>query len=149
MHLTKLQRGEFIAMAGGALLGIALFLKWYATKGLGRIDGMKGEFSGWEIHTILRYVLLVAAVAPFVLAYIIARDHQLSWARGEMTAVIAIAAFGLVFYNGVVARPGTSSSLVALQLGWLLAVLGTLLMLFGSALRSGKSERKRKPPGVL
>jgi hypothetical protein len=149
MHLSKLQRGEFIAIAGGALLGIGLFLHWYATNGLGRIDGKKGDFSGWEIHTTMRYLLLAAAVAPIILAYVIVRDHKLSWARGEMTAVVAIAAFGLIAYNGLVARPGTSNSLVSLQLGWLVAIAGSLLMLAGSALRSSKSERKRKPPGVL
>ncbi len=149
MHLSKLQRGEFIAIAGGALLGVGLFLTWYGTNGRGRIDGMKGDFSGWDVHTILRYVLLAAAVAPVILAYVILRDHKLSWARGELTAVIAIAAFGLVFYNGLIARPGTSNSLVSLKFGWLVALAGTLLMLFGSAQRASKSERKRKPPGVL
>lgn len=131
------------------MLGIGLFLDWYATKGLGRIDGRQGSFSGWEIHTTMRYLLLAAALAPLVLAYIIVRDHALSWPRGELTAVIAIAAFGLIFYNGLVARPGTSSSLVSLQIGWFVAVVGTLLMLAGSALRSSNVERKRKPPGTI
>lgn len=149
MHPSKLSLGEAIAIVGGALLGVGLFLHWYVTKGLGRINGHKGAFTGWEYHTIIRYLFLAAAAAPIILAYIIVRDHKLSWARGEMTAVIAIASFGLVFYNGLIARPGTSNSLVSLQTGWFLALAGTLLMLVGSALRSSKSERKRKPPGVL
>ena len=41
---------------------------------------------------IIRYLLLITAVAPLVLAWIIIRGHALSWPRGEMTAVIAIAA---------------------------------------------------------
>jgi uncharacterized membrane protein len=153
MHPSKLQRGEFVAMVGGALLAVGLFLTWYATKGNGRIDGAahggKGDFTGWEIHTILRWLLIAAAAAPFILAYIIVRDHKLSWPRGELTAVIAIAAFGLIAYNGVIARPGTSSSLVSLQTGWFVAVAGTLLMLAGSAGRASKVERKRKPPGTI
>ena len=149
MHPSKLQKGEFIAIAGGILLLIGLFLDWYATKGLGEIDGRQGSFSGWEVHTIIRWLLLAAAVAPLILAYIIMRDHALSWPRGEMTAVIAIACFGLVTYNGLIAKPGTSNSLSSLQLGWFVAVAGTLLMLAGSALRSSNVERKRKPPGTL
>lgn len=149
MDASKLQRGEYIALIGGVLLAVGLFLHWYATVGLGRIDGREGAFSGWDIHPTMRWLLLLAALAPFVLAYIILRDHALSWPRGELTAVVAIAAFGLVFYNGLVARPGTSHSLVSLQVGWFVALAGTLLMLGGSALRSSNVERKRKPPGTL
>lgn len=149
MDLKKLQRGEFLAIIGGALLGVGLFLNWYATKGLGKINGHSGSFSGWDVHHLMRYVLLLAAIAPAFLAYIILRDHALSWPRGELTAVIAIAAFGLIIYNGALAQPGTSNSLTSLQAGWFVSLLGTLLMITGSALRSSKSERKRKPPGTL
>jgi hypothetical protein len=149
MHPENLQRGEYIAMAGGLLLGVSLFLTWYSTKGNGRINGQTGDFSGWDAHSILRWLLLGAAAAPFILAYIIARDHALSWPRGEMTAVVAIAAFGLLFYNGVVDRPGEPRSLISLKFGYGLAVLGSLLMLFGAATRSGSTERKRKPPGTI
>ena len=149
MDLAKLQRGEFIAIGGGALPLVALFLNWYSSKGLGRINGIAGAQSGWEVHTIIRYLLLAAALAPLVLAYIILRDHALSWPRGELTAVIAIAAFGLIAYNGLIARPGTSNFLTSLQPGWFVAVLGTLFMLSGSALRYSQVERKRKPPGTL
>lgn len=149
MDLSKLQRGELIALVGGVLLLAGLFLDWYTTKGRGEIDGITGPQSGWEVHAILRYPLVAAAVAPFVLAYIILRDHALSWPRGELTAVIAIAAFGLLFYHGLIAQPGTSNSLTSPQLGWFVAAAGTLLMLSGSALRSSNVERKRKPPGTL
>ncbi len=149
MDLSKLQRGELIAVLGGALLLVGLFLDWYTTKGRGEIDGIPGPQSGRDVHTILRYPLVAAALAPLVLAYVILRDHALSWPRGELTAVIAIAAFGLLFYHGLIAQPGTSNSLTALQAGWFVAVVGTLLMLAGSALRSSSVERKRKPPGTL
>ncbi len=149
MDLSKLQRGEFIAIVGGALLLVGLFLDWYTTKGLGRIDGVAGPQSGWEVHTILRWLLLAAAVAPAILAYVIIRDHTLSWPRGELTAVIGIAAFGLIFYNGALGQPGDSNSLTSLQYGWGVALLGSVLMIVGSALRSSKSERRRKPPGTL
>jgi hypothetical protein len=147
-----LTRNEFVALAGGALVAIGVFLNWYETNAGNRaanIDGLKGAFSAWDVHPILRWLLLAAAVAPFILAYIIVRGHQLSWARGEMTAVTAIAAFGLILYNGVIDRPGEPSSQISLQPGWWVALLGTLLMLGGAALRSSEVERTRKPPGVI
>jgi hypothetical protein len=148
----KLTRNELAALAGGVLVAIGVFLNWYETNAGNRaanIDGMKGSFSAWDVHPILRWLLLAAAVAPFILAYIIVRGHELSWARGEMTAVTAIAAFGLIVYNGVIDRPGEPSSEISLQPGWWVALLGTLLMLGGAALRSSEVERTRKPPGVI
>jgi hypothetical protein len=148
----KLTRNELVALAGGVLVAIGVFLNWYETNAGNRaanIDGMKGSFSAWDVHPILRWLLLAAAVAPFILAYIIVRGHELSWARGEMTAVTAIAAFGLIVYNGVIDRPGEPSSEISLQPGWWVALLGTLLMLGGAALRSSEVERTRKPPGVI
>ena len=152
MQASKLSRNEFVAMAGGALLAVSVFVSWYATNAGNRaanIDGTKGAVSAWDVHPILRWLLLAAAVAPFILTYIIARGHQLSWARGEMTAVVAIAAAGLVFYNGIIARPGEPSSQISLKIGWYAALLGAILMLIGSALRSSEHERRRKPPGVI
>jgi hypothetical protein len=139
-------------MAGGALLAISVFLPWYGTDPANRfaqIDGSRGNQSCWEVHPILRWLLLAAAVAPFILAYIIANDVHLSWARGEMTLVTSIAAFGLIVYNGLIDRPGEPSAAISLKYGWFLAVLGTLAMIFGAALRSSEHERPRKPPGTI
>ena len=149
----KLTRTEIMAMVGGAILAVGLFLPWYHAKnGNASINGEKGplDVTGWSAHPTMRYLLLAAAAAPFILAYIIIRGHQLSWARGEMTAVVAIAAFGLLAYSGLVDRPGEpGNSLIGLKLGWVVAIVGTILMLVGSALRASEVERKRKPPGVL
>jgi hypothetical protein len=136
-------------MVGGALLAISVFLSWYETSGNGQIDGLTGTLSGWDVHTILRWLLLLASAAPFILAYIIVFNRELSWARGEMTAVVSIAVLGLVFYNGVIDRPGDPSSSISLSVGWFGALLGTMLMLFGAALRSSDQERRRKPPGTI
>jgi hypothetical protein len=152
MNLSRLGRGELLAVLGGLVLALAVFLPWYGTNPDNRnanLDGARGTFSCWEAHPILRWLLLAAAVAPFILAYIIANDISLSWARGEMTAVTSIAAFGLVVYNGIIDRPGEPSSAISLEFGWFLAVLGTLMMIAGAALRSSEHERARKPPGTI
>jgi hypothetical protein len=141
-----------MGMLGGALLAVSVFLPWYGTDSDNRfanIDGERGDQSCFDVHPILRWLLIAAAVAPFILAYIIANDIKLSWARGEMTAVTSIAAFGLVVYNGIIDRPGEPSSAISLEPGWFLAVLGTLMMIAGAALRSSEHERARKPPGTI
>ena len=152
MERNRLAATEVMGMSGGALLAIAVFLPWYETDPGNpnvTLDGETGSFSCWEAHPVLRWLLLLAALAPFILAYIIVRRHELSWARGEMTAVVSIAALGLILFNGLGSRPGDPSSGVSLQWGWFVALLGAVLMLTGSARRSSEVERRRKPPGVI
>jgi hypothetical protein len=151
MLTRRLSRSEWIAVGGGLLLILAVFLPWYGTSENANavIDGGRGEFSAWQVHPSLRWLLLAAALAPLILAYVVLRDHQLSWPRGEMTAVVAMAALGLVLYNGIVTRPGEPRAQIALQIGWFLAVVGIVLMMVGGAKRATEVERARKPPGVL
>jgi hypothetical protein len=148
----RLHRNELMGMVGGGLLALSVFLPWYGTDSDNRfasIDGARGDQSCWDVHPILRWLILAASVAPFILAYIIATDAKLSWARGEMTMVTSIAALGLIFYNGVIDRPGEPSAAISLKYGWFVALLATLLMIAASAMRSSEHERARKPPGTI
>ena len=150
--MGRLGRAELIAAVGGVLLAVGLFLPWYRTdpdNPNAVIDGATGSLSGWEVHPVLRWLLLAAASAPFILIWIVIREHELSWPRGELTAVVGIAAFGLIAYTGLLDRPGTPSGAIDLALGFLLALLGSVLMIAGGALAAGQTERARKPPGVL
>lgn len=151
MNLSALGKGEIVAAIGGMLLAVCLFLPWYGTSDNPNavIDGARGALSGWEVHTILRWLLLAAAAAPIILVWIVIRDHELSWPRGEMTAVVAIAAFGLIVYSGVIDRPGDPPGEISLKYGWFGALLGVILMAAGGAHRASKVERARRPPGVL
>lgn len=150
--MERLTRNELVAMTGAVMLVIGLFVKWYESVSeraeIGGVAGI-GTYSGWDVHSLTRWILLLAAIAPFVLAYIVIREHQLSWARGEMTAVLAIFAFGLIVYNGIIDRPGSPSGQIELEWGWYVALVGCALMLGGSALRSTETERRRKPPGTI
>ena len=158
MKLENLSRGEWIAMLGGLLLGISTFVKAYearpenpnATLETGQ-NGVCGDHtcSFFQVHGIMRWLILAAAVAPFILAWIIVREHELSWPRGQVTSIVAIAAFGLIFYSGIVDRPGEPSGDIELEIGWYGLMLGALLMLAGSVMRQTETEVKRKPPGTL
>jgi hypothetical protein len=152
MRLARLGRPEVIALAGAVLLALGLFLPWYETNPSNpnaTIDGTRGSLSGWQVQSVLRFALLAVAVAPFVLAWIVVREHELSWPRGEMTAVLAMVALVLTLYVGVVDKPGEPSGEIALRAGWFAAVLGCILECAGGALRAGTTDRPRKPPGVL
>jgi hypothetical protein len=152
MDTSRLRRGELIAAIGGILLAAGVFLTWYRTapdNANAMIDGARGGFSAWEVHPIMRWLLLAAAAAPLILVWIIVRDHELSWARGEVTAVVGIAAFGLIFYAGVIDRPGEPSGEISLGIGWLMSLLGSILMIAGAASTAAGTEKPRKPPGVF
>ena len=152
MHPSRLSRSEWIAVLGGLLLLVGVFLPWYVPNTDNRnaiVAGSREAVSAWEAHTVLRFFFIAAAIAPLILAWIVIRDHELSWPRGELTAVVAIAAFGIVGYVGVIDRPGEPQGEIGLGLGWFLAMAGVILMAVGGAMRAGSSERPRKPPGVL
>jgi hypothetical protein len=158
VKVENLGRGEWIAMLGGLLLGISLFVKCYeaqpqnpnATLDTGE-GGVCGDntCSFFAVHGIMRWLLLAAAAAPFILAWIIVREHELSWPRGQVTSVVAITAIGLIFYTGIIDRPGEPSGAIELEIGWYGMMLGAILMLVGSVMRQQETEVKRKPPGTL
>ena len=154
MKVSNLGRGEYLAMLGGAVLGLSIFVpKTYEARAgtNASIAGCSGcVVSVFQAHPIMGWLLLAAAIAPFILAWIILREHELSWPRGQVTSVVAIAAAGLLFYNGIVDRPGeTVRSEIELDWAWYTALGGSLAMLLGSFLRIAETETKRKPPGVL
>ena len=153
MQFKALNRGELIAIAGGILLGISLFLAWYTLGNehalLNSCKGPNTKCSGWDALSIARYVLLLAAVAPLILAYIILRGHALSWPRGELTAVIALVALTLTIFRGVLDRPGSPPGEIGITYGWWVGLFAGLLILVGSVWRSQESAGRRKPPGVL
>src|SRR4051794_41030781 len=151
MDFSQLRWSDWLAAAGGVLLAIGIFITAFTVSGNpnAKIRGQHADASIFEASSIVRWLLLLAAIAPIVLLYIIVRGHQLSWPRGEMTAVVGLAAATLIFYRGIIDRPGEPSGQISLALGWFLALIGALMMTVGGAIRSSEVERKRKPPGVL
>jgi len=114
-----------------------------------------GEFecTGWDTFPIMRWILLAAALAPLILAYILVRGHKLSWAPGELTMVVGFTAFVLIGYNGIIDRPGTSIAETgnSLALGYWLALLATLVIAATGFIRSLESggRKTRRAPGTV
>ena len=153
MNIKELDRGELVAVVGGILLGVSLFLSWYTLGNrnaeLGTCRGPNTTCSGWAALSGFRFLFLIAAVAPLILAWIIIRGHALSWPRGELTAVTALVALVFTLFVGVIDHPGSPPDEISVSTGWWVAIAGGLLILIGSVWRSKESGAGRKPPGVL
>ncbi len=153
MNFKQLDRGEIIATVGGVVLGISVFLTWYklgnANAKLNNCFGPDSSCTAWQALDILRFLLLITAVAPLILAWIIVRGHALSWPRGELTAVTALAALTFTVFRGLIDKPGSPPGEISITYGWWVALGGGLLILVGSIWRSRESATRRKPPGVL
>ena len=153
MDFKALDRGEFLACIGGVALGVSLFVSWYSLGNANAVlNGCRGPnttCTGWASLSFIRYLLLLAAVAPAILAYVIVRGHALSWPRGELTAVTALVALTLIVFRGVIDKPGTPPEEISVAVGWWIALFAGLMILVGAVLRSQESGPRRKPSGVL
>jgi hypothetical protein len=153
VDFKALNRGELIASVGGILLGVSLFLSWYSLGNhnatLGPCRGPNSTCTGWDSLSAACFLLLIAAVAPAILAYIIIRGHALSWPRGELTAVTALVALTITLFRGLVDKPGTPPDEITITTGWWIALVSCLLILAGAVFRTQESGARRKPPGVL
>jgi hypothetical protein len=172
--LKRLKRSELLSFLGVAVLLFSLFvLDWFssscataeaarASSGAGGCNPNSkiqlasgtieyGSFSGWETYTYMRWLLLAACLAPFVLAYIIARGHALGWRPGEITMIVGMVAFALILLNGIIlGRPGGNAKHavdIAIEPGYLVGLVGAFLLSFGGFRRQSE-DVKAKPPGI-
>lgn len=154
MDLKALNRGEIIATCGGLLLVISLFLPWYSLGNmfahLGSCKGPNTTCTAWDgLSLVLRILFLLGGIAPLILAWIIVRGTALAWPRGEMTAVVGVIAVVLMLFIGLVDKPGSPPGQISVTWGWVIGLVGSLLMVVGAAWRAQESAPRRNPPGVL
>jgi hypothetical protein len=164
MDFSRLNRNRVLIGGAASLLLIVsiLFLPWYSLTDVPeRVEQGawlcgEGEFSctGFETFPILRWLLLLAALAPAILAWILVRGHRLSWAPGEMTMVAGSAATVLIAYNGIIDMPAPEQGIEfeqSLDYGYWVALVSAIVIAgtgFTRSLESG--ERKtRKAPGTV
>jgi len=163
MDFSRLDRNRTILGAiSGTLLFISLFLPWasYDLTGVEKASESDawvcgiGDTSctGFETFPIMRWLLILAALSPLILAWIIVRGHKLSWAPGELTMVAGFAAMMLVLYNGIIDKPGTGTAEVGISLeyGYWLALFSSMGIAATGFLRSQAGQRReRKAPGTV
>jgi hypothetical protein len=153
VNIRALNRGEVLSTAGAILLVISVFLAWFslgnANAHLNGCHGAGTHCTGWNSLSAFRYLLLLAAIAPIILSWIIIRGHALAWPRGEMTAVVAVIAIILTLFRGVIDPPGSPPEEISVTYGFFIALVAGILMLLGSVWRAQEAAPRRKPPGVL
>jgi hypothetical protein len=170
--IKRVHSAELIGFVGVAILAFALFvLPWYSTScpdahaaasaaaGCNPNSKLKlasgelayGSYTGWETLKFIRWFLLAGCIAPFVLAYIIARGHELSWRPGEVTMIIGIVLIALILLDGIIlGKPGGNAKNavdLSLEPGYFIAMLGAFLISFGGFRRQAEGVRP-SPPGV-
>jgi len=163
MDFSRLdQRRTIIGGLAGVLLLISiLFLPWYSLTDVPeRVEQNAwlcgtDEFSctGFETFPILRWLLLASTLAPLILAWVIVRQHKLSWAPGELTMVVGFIAMVLIAYNGLIDRPAPDDGLefgIGLDYGYWLALLCSITIAAVAFFRSLEGQsRERKAPGTV
>lgn len=154
LDASRLHRAELIGMASSLVLLLSLFLPWFSTSDTNPNSTLAGKSGGesataWEIFASLDWLLVAACTAPFILSWLIARGHELTWRPGEITMIVGITAAVLILLNGVVlGKPGDSVE-VGFSYGYLVALLAALGICAGGFLRQAELGRGRKPPGTI
>jgi hypothetical protein len=155
LDFSRLHRSELLGFLGAGVLFISLLLPWYGTSSnpnaeINGIRGANADFTAWETFKTLDFLLVAACAAPFILAWIIARGHTLTWRPGEITMIVGITAFMLILMNGVIlGRPGEPDSEISFQYGYFVGLLGGVIICAGGLIRQAEGGRDRKPPGTL
>ena len=163
MDFRRLGRGDIVAAAGGLLLFISMFVSWFSVDagppanenvcGAGK-DSCTG-FDTFKFFTALiipgmDFLMVAAAIAPWILVWIVIRGHRLSWPAGEVTMIVGAIASTLILYNGLIDRPGDTREFVSLDIGWYLGLLGALGIVAGGAISQiRRGGVTRKPPGAF
>jgi hypothetical protein len=151
MDAKRLPTADLAQLGGALVVLISLFLPWYSTDDkipTANIDGHTGDISGWTAHPVLRWLLVVAFLAGLWSAVqtLNSTEPTQGFRRGETSTVVAAVIVGLVLIQGFLARPGEPDGAINLGIGWVVALLGSLVAL-GAAI-SRIPAATRKPPGV-
>ena len=136
MDLRKERNGDWIALASGVVLVIALFLPWYEAGG--------ESASGWQALTVIDVILLLCALMGIA---------QWFFTAQQSTPAVPLAIAGLGAWTGVLAVLLTLIRVIdapaeglGLQFGAFVA-LGASVGLFTGAWRALGDERIRMPDG--
>jgi len=159
---SRLDRTEIVGMVAAAVLILSVFLEWFSLstdpnvvqRGNDPSNWACGvnstSCSGWDTFPVVGVLLIGAALAPFILSWIVMRGHALSWPRGEMTAVVGLIAFVLVAFNGIIDKPQDGLEM-GLGIGYWLALLSSFVIFLSGGFRAVESGggAQRKPPATF
>jgi hypothetical protein len=155
LDFSRVSPGELLGMGAALVLLGSLWLPWFSTSSENPNSKLPGGVSGgdsanaWQVFNTLDWLLVAACAAPFILTWIIARGHKLTWKPGEVTMIVGIVSFMLILCNGIIlGRPGDSVD-IGLDIGYFVALLASIGLLVAGYLRQAIYTTARKPPGVI
>jgi hypothetical protein len=155
LDLSRLTPGELAGFAASAVLLLSLFLPWFGTSDNpnSKIDsagiGSEETANAFQVFGLLDWLLVAACTAPFILAWIIARGHKLTWKPGEVTMIVGITGFVLILCNGIILGKPDPGIEISLEIGYLVGMLGCLGLAAAGFLRQSRYTQGRKPPGTI
>ena len=152
LDFSRLTPGEFFGMGCALVLFGSLWLPWFTTSEDNPNSVLAGASGGdganaWQVFGTLDWLLALACTAPFILSWIIARGHRLTWKPGEVTMIVGIVAFMLILCNGIIlGRPGESVD-IGLGLGYFVALVRLGGPARGGLPAPGDLRRPQEAPG--
>jgi hypothetical protein len=156
LDFSRLSPGEFLGMGAALLLLASLWLPWFTTSDTNdnsEIDsagiGPGDSANAWQVFNTLDWLLVAACAAPFILSWIVARQHKLTWKPGEVTMVVGITAFVLILCNGIILGRPEPAIEIGLGIGYFVGLIASAAMLVAGYLRQAFYTTARKPPGVI
>jgi hypothetical protein len=154
MKLTRLGWAELLGIAASITLLASLFMPWFLTQDgnpNSRISGVRSQrvtIDAFVAFDIFSWALLAVCIAPIILALIVMSGTTLNWDRGEVTAIIGMAAVVLILFNGLIGGKPDDAVEVTLGPGWYIALIASLGIFAGGVARMGEKGVTNKPPGV-
>jgi peptidoglycan/LPS O-acetylase OafA/YrhL len=121
---SRLRRGELLAAAAALLLLALMFLcDWY------------GSASGWQAHTVLRWLMLLTILAALALAFLTATQRTVAV---PVTTAVIVSTLSwlllvLVAYRVIVDEPGPNALVDVTPCAWL-GLLCCALIAYGAYL---------------
>src|SRR5919197_1142850 len=152
LDFSRVSPGELLGMGAALVLLASLWLPWFTTSSDNPNSKLPGGATGgdsadaWQVFSTLDWLLVAACAAPFILTWIIARGHKLTWKPGEVTMIVGIVAFVLIMCNGIILGRPEPGIEISLDYGYLVGLLGAFGMLVAGFLRQAIYTEARKPP---
>ena len=152
---SRVSPAELVGMAASLVLLGSLWLPWYSTSDNPNSviessgTGPNSDASALEVFAVFDWLLIAACAAPFILTWIILRDHELSWSPGEVTMIVGMSCFVLILCNGVILGKPEPGIEISLSYGWFLGLLASVGLMASGYLRQAVYSQARKPPGTL
>jgi hypothetical protein len=149
--LSRTGRPELLLCVTGPVLLVSLFLvPWFNTSGYGEIAGQTGSVTAWDAYPgALKYFLLWCGVGSYLLPWIVARGHTLSWPPGQLTMVHGVVGFGVLFMYGIGFRPGEPDAAISIAPGYVVGLLAMVAIIVAGTWRAHlAAPPQRTPPGL-